>query len=333
MATTGHDVTEATGTASVIVSRGRGLSLRRVRDDAVIATILLLFVLLLVSSPTFGTPANLANVLSQCAIIGIMAAGVAVVFLAGEFDLSIGAIYAVAALIGAGAVEILGGVGGILAGVAAGAVMGLVNGLLVTVVRINAFMVMLATSFLIAGLGVILTQGSPVLVSDPSFLAIGQAKVLGLSLPVFIWIGVVLLLTVALQMTKFGRRVYAVGGNKEAARLSGVNVTFIKTVAFMISGACAAFAGVIAAAQVGAANPNAGTTLVLTTIAAVVIGGISIYGGEGAIWRAAAGVLLLVLINNGFNLLGLDALYAQVVQGAVILIAVGIDVWSGKARS
>jgi len=321
-----------TDTANMAVPTKRGFSFRWVRDYAVIATILILFVLLLVTSPAFGTPANLANVLSQCAIIGIMAAGVAVVFLAGEFDLSIGAIYAVSALVGAGAAASLGGVGGILAGVAAGAVMGLVNGLLVTVVRINAFMATLATSFVIAGVGVILTTGSPVLVSDSTYLAIGQSRLLGLSLPVFIWIAVVLLLTVLLQMTKFGRRVYAVGGNKEAARLSGVNVTLTKTMAFVISGACAAFAGVISSAQVAAANPNAGSTLVLTTIAAVVIGGISIYGGEGAIWRSAAGVLLLVLINNGFNLLGIDALYTQVVQGVVILIAVGVDAWSGKAR-
>jgi ribose transport system permease protein len=155
---------------------------------------------------------------------------------------------------------------------------------------------------------------------------------IGLATPVFIWIFVVLLLTAVLQLTKFGRRVFAVGGNKDAARLSGVNVTLTKTVAFIISGASAGLAGVIAAAQVGAANPNAGLTLVLTAVAAVVVGGISIYGGEGAVWRAAAGVLFLVLVNNGFNLLGIEALYSQIVQGAVILVAVAVDVWSGKAR-
>lgn len=332
-ASTDNVVAERTHAASLVVPSKRGLSLRWVRDYAVIATVLLLFGLLLISSPHFGTPTNLANVVSQCAIIGIMGAGVAVVFIAGEFDLSIGAIYAVSALIGASAAESLGGIGGILVGVAAGAVMGLVNGLLVTVVRVNAFMATLATSFLIGGVGVILTQGSPVPISDGLFLALGQAKILGLLLPVFIWIAVILFLTVILQMTKFGRRVFAVGGNKDAARLSGVSVTLTKSVAFMISGACAAFAGVIASAQVGAANPNAGSTLVLSTIAAVVIGGISIFGGEGAIWRSAAGVLLLVLINNGFNLLGIDALYSQIVQGAVILFAVGVDAWSGKTRA
>ncbi len=309
------------------------LSLHWMREYAVVVTVVILFIALLASSPSFRTGANMANILSQSAIIGIMALGVGAVFIAGEFDLSIGAIYTVAALVGASSVERFGGIGGILVGVAAGAAMGLVNGLLVSIGRINAFMATLASSFLIGGLGVLLTKGTPVVVTDQHFLDAGQAQLFGLQFPVFVWLGVFAILAVLLQFTKFGRRLYATGGNKDAARLSGVNVPLVKTLAFIISGSAAGLAGTIAASQVGSADPNAGMTLVLTPIAAVVVGGISIYGGEGGVWRSVAGVFLLVLINNGFNLLGIDALYAQVVQGAVILFAVAVDAWSGKTRN
>ncbi|MFE2218239.1 ABC transporter permease [Streptomyces canus] len=303
-----------------------------ISEYAVLFVVGLVAIVLALINESFRSSNNLTNVLTQCAVVGVLACGVAVVFIAGEFDLSIGAIYSVAPLIAAAAVSSVGGIGGILAGIAAGAAMGLVNGLLVSAGRINAFMATLSTSFLLGGVGVLLTEGTPQFIHDETFLSLGRAAFLGLSFPVFVLAGVTLLLTVVLQATKFGRWVYATGGNKEAARLSGVNVTFVKSMAFVISGAAAGLAGTMASAQIGAADPNAGLSLVLFPIAAVVVGGISIYGGEGAVWRAVAGILLLVLINNGFNLLGINALFSQIVQGSVILIAVAIDAWTRKTR-
>jgi ribose transport system permease protein len=303
------------------------------RNYAVLVTLLILIAVLALASGSFRTEKNLTNVLSQCAIVGIMASGVAVVFIAGEFDLSIGAVYSVAALIAALAQPVLGGVGALIAGVGAAVAIGVVNGVLVTRGRINAFMTTLATSFLISGLAVILTAGAPIAITEGFLLGLGQDHLLGLNVPVYVWVSFVIALSILLKLTKFGRRTYATGGNAEAARLSGVNVSFTKTVAFAISAGAAGLAGIIAASQVGSADPNAGTSLVLTPIAAAVVGGISIYGGSGAIWRASAGVLLLVLINNGFDLLGVNPLYSQVVQGAVILIAVAIDAWSRKSRT
>lgn len=302
------------------------------RNYAVVVTLVVLTIGLAISTPSFRTTENLTNIVSQCAIIGVMACGVAVVFIVGEFDLSIGAVYSVAGLIMGMAVQSHGAVVGIAMGLLVAAVIGIVNGLLVCILRINAFMATLATSFLIGGLAIILTDGVPVSITDTGVLKLGQSELLGFDSLVFVMLAVVVGLSVLLQMTTFGRRVYAIGGNAEAARLSGVNVVFVKTAAFAISAAAAGLAGMMASSQVAFADPNAGTNLILMPIAAVVVGGISIYGGSGAVWRAIAGVLLLVLINNGFNMLGINALYSQVVQGAVILLAVAIDAWTGKTR-
>ena len=319
--------------AGAPVPTSRRLSLEPLRNYAVLVTLAVLVTILALSNGSFRTSTNLTNVLSQCAIVGVMACGVAVVFICGEFDLSIGAVYSVAGLITGMAAQHIDGVAALLVGVGAAAVMGVCNGILVTLARINAFMATLATSFLLAGLAVILSDGTPVLIDSKFLQGIGQNTYLGLNFPVFILVAVVLALTVLLRMTKFGRRLYATGGSAEASRLSGVNVVFVKVTAFALSAAAAGLAGIVAAGQVASADPNAGTTLLLMPIAAVVVGGVSIYGGSGEIWRAVAGVLLLVLINNGFNLFGFNPLYSQVVQGAVILIAVAVDVWSGKSRT
>ena len=303
------------------------------RNYAVIVTVAVIVLGLAISSPSFRTTENLTNVASQCAIIGVMASGVAALFIAGEFDLSIGSVYSVAGLVMGMAVGSLGAVGGIAVALLVAAAIGVINGVLVCILRINAFMATLAMSFLIGGVAVILTQGIPVTITNAGVLKFGQSKLLGFDSLVFIMLAVVVGLSVLMQMTIFGRRVYATGGNAEAARLSGVKVVFIKTAGFVICATAAGLAGMMASSQTGFADPLAGADILLMPVAAAVVGGISIYGGKGAVWRAIAGVLLLVLINNGFNILGVNALYSQVVQGAVILLAVGIDAWTARARN
>ncbi|MFT4081548.1 MAG: ABC transporter permease [Nocardioides sp.] len=310
----------------------RRLSLAPLRDYAVLVVLAVLIVALAVSNDSFRTTTNLTNVLSQCALVGIIACGVTMVFISGEFDLSVGSTYSVAGLVAAMTAKHVDGLTGLVVGAVAAIAIGVCNGLLVTLGRINAFMATLATSFLLAGLAVILTDGTPVLIESTFLTQLGQNQLFGLDFPVYILLVLAVALTLTLRYTKFGRRLYATGGSAEAARLSGVNVVFVKVAAFAISGGAAGLAGIVAAGQVSSADPNAGSNLLLMPIAAVVVGGVSIYGGNGEIWRAAAGVLLLVLINNGFNLLGFNPLYSQIVQGGVILVAVAIDAWSGKSN-
>jgi len=152
----------------------------------------------------------------------------------------------------------------------------------------------------------------------------------GVSYGTWSWLLFAVLLTVLLKGTIFGRYVFASGGNEVAARLSGLRVNLIRTAAFGISGLAAAFGGIIVGSRVQTGQADAGTGIELTIIAAVVIGGTSIFGGEGAIWRTVLGVLLLTLIGNGFNLLNVNPIYQRIIQGLIILFAVGLDAWSRR---
>jgi ribose transport system permease protein len=301
------------------------------RNYAIVVAFLAMFITLSLASDVFLTKTNLLNLLDQNADLLIVSAAMTVVIIAGGFDLSVGAIYAIAGILSAKVAIATGSNGlGVLAGLAAGTLLGAGNGLLVTVGRINSFIGTLATSFLLRGVALVITGGMLITVEDPTFLTLGTDSFLGVKYTVWIMVAVVLAVAFLLNQTVFGRHVYAVGGNVEAARLSGVRVNRVRALTFVLSGFCAALAGILIASRVGTGQADAASQLELTAIAAVVIGGTSIGGGEGAIWRTALGVFLLAFINNGFNLLNVDVTYQQVVLGAIIILAVGIDAWSRR---
>lgn len=316
-----------------VARRPAGLRLTLVRDYGIVASFALLFVVLTLSSSAFLTSTNLLNILDQWSPTLIIAVASTIVFVAGGFDLSVGSVYALAGVTAALLTPDVGVVPALAIGVAAGAVCGVVNGLLVTVGRINAFIATLATSMMIVGLAYLLTRGDLISVSDPGFSTLGAGEWLGVSYAIWICVGVVVLCGVLLGRTVFGRFAYATGGNPEAARLSGINVTAVRTIAFTLSGACAALAGVIVASRVSTGQADAGgLTLAIDAVTGIVIGGTSILGGAGAIWRTVLGVLLLALLGNGFNLLGLNATDQQIVKGAIVLLAVAVDAWARTAK-
>ena len=181
---------------------------------------------------------------------------------------------------------------------------GLGNGLLITIGRVNAFMATLATSIIINGLGQVVTSGNLVSVSSNNFATLGLGTVWGINYPIFVWFGFAGICGFVLSRTSFGRYVYAVGGNPEAARLSGVRVNVVRTATFAISGLAAGIAGVILVSEVSTAQWNANTGIEFDAITAIVLGGTSLLGGEGAIWRSVLGAFFLQMIGNGFNLLG-----------------------------
>ena len=307
------------------------LRLSTLRNYGIVLSFLVLFIVLSVWSDVFLTKTNMLNLLDQSAAVGIIACGGTLVIIAGGFDLSAGAIFAVAGIVAVNVANSAGTTAGIVAGVAAGVGLGLGNGILTTVGRINSLIGTLASSIVIRGVALVITGGFLVQATPTNFTQLGQGKFADVNYSIWTLLGVFLFTTLLLTRTTFGRYIYASGGNAEAARLSGVRVGVVRAITFAISGGCAGLAGVLVASRVQTGQANAGMGIELTAIAAIVIGGTSILGGEGAIWRSILGVLLLAMIGNGFNLLNLDPTYQLIVQGSIILVAVAIDAWSRKS--
>ncbi|MBK8020645.1 MAG: ABC transporter permease [Chloroflexi bacterium] len=310
-------------------------------DYGIVIGFVALFMLLTFQTEAFLTPRNQLNILDQAHQIGLMAVAVTVVIIAGGFDLSMGAIFAMSGVIAAfvardlGQTEAFAGAApylGWIAGVATGALLGLLNGILVTFLQINTFVATLASGIVIRGLALIITQAEQVRVPDDAFSALARGGIGDFRNTIFIWLGFALLMTLMLTRTRLGRYIFASGDNPEAARLAGINVNLVRTIAFGISGFAAGLAGVISASKFQKAQNDAGQGLELIAIAAVVIGGTSIMGGEGAVWRTVLGVLLLRLIANGFNLANVDTFYQDVFQGLIILLAVALDALRHRRR-
>ncbi len=296
-----------------------------VRSYGIVLSFLALFIALSLATDKFLTQRNLLNILDQSAPVGIVACGVTIGIIAGVFDLSVGAIFAVAAVAACKLALLTNSWVGILAGMLIGALLGIVNGVLVNNVKINSFIATLASSIVFRGLAILVTGGLIVTVTDPTFKILGTATFLGAKYTVWVFALFAIATSFLLSRTTLGRYFYAVGGNAEAASLSGIRVEQVRTLAFIISGFSAGIAGVLAASRTSSAQPDLGMELALQAIAAAVVGGTSIMGGQGAIWRAVLGVLILAMIGNGFNLLGIDTIYQQIVQGLLIMLAVGLD--------
>jgi ribose transport system permease protein len=302
------------------------------RDYSVLLATLILFIVLSITSSSFLTKTNLLNIVDQQTSLGIIAVAGTLVIIAGAFDLSVGAMYALGGVVAAQLANHLGVPEGILLGILCGALLGGINGVAVGVFRINPFIATLATAIVFGGLGLIVSNESLITVTKTSFQTFGTTEFLGVRLTTWIFIAFALAMGLLLQWTKFGRYIYACGGNEEAARLSGVRVGAVRMAVFVISGLASTLAGALFAARVGVGDSSVGTALTLSAVAAIVVGGTSIWGGEGAIWRTIVGLFFLALIDNGFNLLGVDTKYQQVVQGTIILVAAGVDAYARRQR-
>ena len=214
---------------------------------------------------------------------------------------------------------------GLAAAVFAGIGMGITNGVVIHYTRINSFIGTLAMSIVYAGLAIVITGGNTVTITNPSFGTIGQNSALGITYVGWFFLAFTAVAIVFIGRTTFGRYVYAVGGNAEAARLSGIRVGAVRGSCFAISGLAAGLAGMLLASRTQSAAADVGTGFELTAISAAVVGGTSIFGGDGAVWRGFMGILLLALIGNGFDLLNINTTYQQIVQGGLILLAVAAD--------
>ncbi|PWW29587.1 ribose ABC transporter membrane protein [Cytobacillus oceanisediminis] len=290
--------------------------------------LILITIILTIMSPNFLTADNIFNVLRQVSINALIAFGMTFVILTGGIDLSVGSILALASALTAG--MLASGMDPVLAvivGLLAGAVMGLANGLIITKGKVAPFIATLATMTIFRGFTLVYTDGRPITgLSDAvSFQMLGKGYFLGVPFPVVTMLIAYFVLFFILRKTTFGRGVYAIGGNEEASRLSGLKVDRLKIGVYSITGFLSALAGITLTSRLNSAQPTAGMSYELDAIAAVVLGGTSLSGGRGWIFGTLIGALIIGVLNNGLNLLNVSSFYQQVVKGGVILLAVLLD--------
>ncbi|TVR85510.1 MAG: ribose ABC transporter permease [Trueperaceae bacterium] len=291
-----------------------------------VLALLALVIILSAMSDRFLTQSNIINVLRQISINAIIAAGMTVVIIGRGIDLSVGSLLALTGVVGASLA-----VGGLPAGVAIaaalglGLAMGVFNGAFVAYAGIAPFIVTLAGLTIFRGMALAFTDGRPVSGLPPAFMTIGYGSFLGLPVPIWIMLGFLVVTHVILRYTALGRAVYAIGGNEEAARLSGIPVRRVVLFTFAYSGLAAAIASMVLTGRLNSAQPSAGVMFELDAIAAVVVGGTSLFGGKGGVFGTLIGALIIGVINNGMNLLNVPSFYQQIVKGGVILTALLIE--------
>ena len=294
--------------------------------------LVLLWAILAVMAPRFTSLVNIGNLSVQFAIIGVLAIGTTPIIICREIDLSIGAIEGCCAVIGA-LFAVTFGVPwplAVLAAVLAGALIGAFNGWLVTRIGIPSFVATLGVLGIVSGGALVISGGQTIYGFPDAYQWIGQGKLWVIRAPVIFCVALLVVMQFMLGQTTMGLGFYAVGGNEKAADLVGIAVNRIKMAAFMVSGSCAALAGVISSARLDSANPTLGTLDLLDAIAAVVIGGASLTGGAGTILGTATGVLLIVTIRNGLTLLGVNPFFQQATVGAIIIVAAVIGHFSKR---
>mgnify|MGYP001393710305 FL=1 len=290
-----------------------------------------LFLILSLTTEGFFTERNIRNLLDQQSTILIAASFMTIVIISGNFDISISAIFVVAPLF---ALNIENATGNILlsvlGGIGLGVILGSFNALVVTYFKVNSFIATLATSFMFFGFGYLISDRSLMRPVTDSYQQIARTKFFDITSATWISLVVVIVASILLTRTRFGRNVFATGGNQEAARLAGINVPQVQAITFILLGAAAALAGIVNSSRSISAQPSDDFSFVFAVLTAVIVGGTSIMGGKGAIWRTVAAAFFLAFMNNGFNLLQVDPLWQRIILGLVIVIAVALDSWSQR---
>ena len=293
-----------------------------------IVVLVALVVLATIIYPRFLDPINIRNILSQSAPVGIVAAGMTLVMIAGGFDLSVGAIFALAAVLFAMLADGLGLWGAGAVALATGLACGAVNGFLVTRANVNTFVATLGTGSVFGGIAYIVSRSAPHSPENYDFQELGVGSLFGVPYTIILLVLCLCAGGLILARTVYGRALYAIGGNMEAARLSGIKVKSWKAATYAISGACAALAGMLLASRLGVGQADMGSAIALDAIAIVVVGGTSLLGGEGAMWRTAVGLLILATLTNVFDALAVSTNYQLVTKGLIVIGAVALDAYA-----
>ena len=312
---------------------GLGSITRALNELTIVVGFVVISLYLAITTPAFLTSANLLSILLASSLIGIVAVGETFVIVTGGIDLSVGSVVAFTGVISGLVLNAhLGSVAGVAIGIAVGALSGGFIGFAVTVLNMSPFIVSLAVLAMARGLAFIVTNGNTLFSFPDAFDNIGGGNLGPFPVAALITLLVFLVAGLILSRTVFGAEVYAVGGNREAARLAGIPVNRTLAIVYIISGALAGLGGVILAGRLDSAQPIAAVGLELNAIAAVVIGGASLFGGKGSMLGTLLGVLIIGLINNGLTLKNVQPFWVQFIQGAVIFGAVLIDSLNQKRR-
>lgn len=321
-------LTAADTTTNTVATDGgtKKLLLVRMARQAGLAVVIVLLVLGFgIAKPLFLDSGNLINVLLQASVVGILAVGETFVLITGGIDLSIGSTIALSGVsAGLLTAHVPPGVA-ILGGIGVGLLAGLLNGLLITLTGITPFIITLGTMSIFSGLALIISGGKAVYSIPAGFQNLLASKIAGLPIPIYILVLLSIVSALVLRYTRLGEYLVAVGGNTEVARLAGIDVRRITLHAYLISGACAGLAATILVARLGAADPTMGADLLLTAIAATVMGGTRLSGGHGSVVGAAMGAILLAALTAGLTTLNVASFYQQVAVGAAIILALLVD--------
>lgn len=308
--------------------------MNNINKYAIFGVFAIVCIVLAIIEPAFISSGNVLNVLRQISITGYIAIGMLMVIITGGIDLSSGVIVGLCAAIGSdfahpGQPAILG----VLVGLAIGALCGAISGSLISFLKLPPFIATLGIKLIVNGAALIYTNGHPTTDLNEGFLSIGGGSILGIPVPVWILVICIVIGIFLLNFTKFGRYVYAIGGNELAAQISGINVKLTKMMVYVLSGLFAGLSGIVLASRVSAGSPVAGLNYEMDAITICVIGGCSLSGGSGSMSGTIAGMLLIGVITNGMNLMNVSSYWQLTVKGVIIILAVIFDMYSKKKRS
>ncbi len=299
---------------------------------AMVGVLLVLLVVATIVYPNFLSLGNVLNVLTNSTPVGLVAIGMTFVLIGGGFDLSVAGIFALCGVLYATLANAMPVPLAFLAMLPIALVLGIVNGLVITRLHVNAFVATLGSASIFTGLAFLVNTSGAVFVTDETFTYLGRERWLGV--PIMIWILAIAFVVAGLLLAKtvYGRNVYLVGGNAEAARLSGVRVGLVQASTYAFTAVTAAVAGMLLASQTGVGQANTGVTITLDAIAIVIIGGTSLRGGQGAMWRTLVGLLIIATISSVFNSLAWNSSVQSVAKGVIVIGAVALDAWTQRRR-
>jgi ribose transport system permease protein len=286
-------------------------------------------------SDRFLSSTNITNVLLQAAVLAVISVGMTFVVIGGGFDLSVGSIVGLSGCVAAEVMLRAGILAGVVSGIATGAAVGMANGLVIARANVSPFIATLGSMVFVRGLALLMTKGAPVVGDDglpAEFIRFGTARWFGIPWPVLAAILIFAIFAWVLHKTAFGTRVFATGGSREAAFLSGVPVRRVTLLVYVICGITAGIAGVMLAARLQSGQPTAGEFYELTAIAAVVLGGAALHGGEGYLYKTMIGVLIMTVLTNSLNLMGVDSYWQRIAIGVVIVAAAAADQLRAKVN-
>ena len=302
------------------------------RENVVVLALVLLVAIMSMLTASFLTSYNINNILIQISIYGIVAFGMTIAIICGEFDLSCGSLMGVVTILFTDIARKMNVPAAILVCVGFSILIGLWNGVLVARVKMSAFVATLASSIALRGFALNYTGGRPINYVNDDIYRFGNGNVLGIPIIVLFFFGALLITIYVLRYTKFGRGIYATGGNMEVARMAGIDVVFYKIAIFVIMGIATAIAGILMAAQLSAGHALYGSDLALTVVAAVVIGGTTLTGGKGSALKTLWGMLIIGVLFNALMILGVQANWQNVIKGTILIIVVSVDALFSKKK-